>query len=386
MSLAMTAGTSPEIFDPISGPSDGWPTQAALERDYLTAFAQAGSRAMIANLRTRVLGLRAGERIFPLTVNEAEYGDSYVCLPHTAYSLYAGAELDLVDVGAWRPALRLLAGAAGGLMRGIKINRIVHLNNWMVSTNLHDGWGGAELPAIRARLVAAFPGHIIAIRSINRWSDATLADRLAEDGWQLLPSRQIYVTDDLARDWTFKRDSKQDSRLLRQTPYQQDEMRELRSGDAARIAELYRLLYVERYSALNPQFTPAFIEMTHRTGVLRYRGLRDGAGDLVAVVGCFIRGGVLTTPIVGYDTALPRAHGLYRLACVLLTQMALCAGARLNSSAGAASFKRLRGARAELEYSAFFTAHLAAPRRAAITAMAVLLNRLAVPFMQARGL
>jgi hypothetical protein len=375
-----------EIFDPLQGPQDGWPARAAPERNYLIAFAKAGSAAMIQNLRTRVLGLRAGAKIFPLTVNGAEYGDSYVCLPHTAYALYARRELDLVDTGMWRPGLQLLACAAGGLMRAMAINRIVHLNNWMLSTNLHDGWAGEDLPAIRAHLVAAYPTHIIAIRSINFWSDAPLARNLAADGWELLPSRQIYVTDDPVRDWACKRDARQDLRLLRRTSYREDEMRELQPGDAARIAQLYRLLYLDRYSVLNPQFTPAFIEMTHRTGLLQYRGLRDEAGDLVAIVGSLIRGGVLTTPIVGYDTALPRAQGLYRMACVMLTQMAQSCGVRLNGSAGAAAFKRLRGAHGVLEYSAFFTAHLAAPRRLAVATMATLLNRVAVPLIRARGL
>ncbi len=150
--------------------------------------------------------------------------------------------------------------------------------------------------------------------------------------------------------------------------------------------QLYGLLYLDRYSTLNPQFTPAFIAMTHSTGLLRYSGLRDAAGQLVAIAGCLVRGGILTTPIVGYDTALPRAHGLYRLACVLLTQMAQSYGVRLNSSAGAAAFKRLRGAHGEIEYTAMFSGHLTAPRRAGIAAMEFLLNRLAVPLMQARGL
>lgn len=376
----------PEIFDPMIGPQGGWPAQAALERAYLTAFAQAGAPAMIANVRTKIYGLRVGERIFPLTVNEAEYGDSYVCLPHTSYALYAREELDLVDIGVWRPALRLLTSLAGGLMRAIRINRVVHVNNWMLSTNLHHDWQGNELAAIRRLLVYEFPDHMMAIRSINRWSDAPLADALCADGWQLLPSRQIYVTDDLARDWAPRRDTKQDLRLLRNTPYQDDTMDQLRPGDAERIAQLYGLLYLDRYSTLNPQFTPTFITMTHRSGLIRYRGLRDAAGQLVAIVGCLIRGNILTTPIVGYDTALPRAHGLYRLACVLLTQMAQSSGVRLNSSAGAGEFKRLRGAHSELEYSAFFTDHLAAPRRAAIGAMAMVLNRLAVPLIRARGL
>ncbi|MGC8532491.1 MAG: hypothetical protein ACP5M1_10680 [Acidiphilium sp.] len=376
----------PEIFDPITGPQGGWPEQAALERAYLTAFAQIGAPALIANVRTKIYGLRAGGRIFPLTVNEAEYGDSYVCLPHTAYALYAREELDLVETGIWRPALRLLTSLAGGLMRAIRINQIVHLNNWMLSTNLHHGWQGEALTAIRQLLVAQFPDHVIAIRSINRWSDAPLADALSADGWQFLPSRQIYVTDDLVRDWAPRRDTKQDLRLLRNTPYQDDNMEQLRAGDAERIAQLYGWLYLDRYSTLNPQFTPAFIEITHRSGLIRYRGLRDATGQLVVIVGCLLRGDILTTPIVGYDTALPRAQGLYRLACVLLTQIAQSYGVRLNSSAGAGEFKRLRGAHGELEYSAFFTAHLSAPRRIAIDAMAMALNRLAVPLIRARGL
>lgn len=377
---------SVEIFDPRLGPAGGWPEAAGLERAYLTAFATQGAAAMIANLRTRVLAVRAEERIFPVTVNEAEYGDCYVCLPHSAYALYARRELDLVDTGWWRPGLVLLAGAAGLALRAMAINRIVHLNNWMLSTNLHDGWAGAAIPQIRARLVAAFPTHIIAIRSINFWSDEKLAQGLAADGWALLPARQIYVTDDPVRDWMCKRDARQDLKLLRNTRYTEDAMRELLPGDAVRIAALYRMLYLDRYSTLNPHFTPAFIEMTHRSGLFRYRGLRDEAGLLVAIVGCLVRGGVLTTPIVGYDTALPRAAGLYRLACVLLTQMAQECGARLNGSAGAASFKRLRGARGELEYTAFFTAHLAAPRRVAMAALEGLLSRVAAPLVRARGL
>jgi hypothetical protein len=378
--------SAPVLFDPIEGPCGGWPAGATLERAYLEAFARLGSPALIANLRTRVLGLRSGERVFPVTVNEAEYGDAYVCLPHTAYALYAKAELRLVDAGPWTPALGLLADAAGAVMRAISINRIVHLGNWMLSTNLHGGWGGEDLAEMRDLLVARFPDHLVAVRSINAWSDSALLEGCRRDGWALLPSRQIYVTDDLDLDWAPRRSTRRDLVLTARSPYRRDDLADLAPGDAERIAELYAMLYLQRYSALNPAFTPAFIAMTHRERVFQYSGFRDADGVLVAVVGCLARGGVLTTPIVGYDTGRPAAEGLYRLASVRFAQMARACGARLNGSAGAADFKRHRGARPVVEYTAVYARHLSLARRAAIGGMERALNRIAVPLMAERGL
>ncbi|CAN5147408.1 hypothetical protein BH11PSE2_BH11PSE2_17840 [soil metagenome] len=375
-----------ELFDPAAGPGIGWPAGCEADRAYLQAFTTHGAPALIANLRTRLMGLRCGDRILPVTINEAEYGDAYVCLPHSAYALYAKAELKIVDAGPWSPALGLLADVAGLAMRAARVNRVVHLGNWMVSTNLHGGWRGDDITEIRAILIKAFPDHLLAVRSLTRWSDADLCDSLAADGWLLLPSRQIYVTDDLAQDWAPHRDTRRDLALLAASAAQVDHLDTLRPGDAARIAQLYAMLYLERYSRLNPAFTPAYVEMTHRSGILRYRGLRGADGVLSSVVGCLVRGGVLTTPIVGYDTARPEADGLYRIASAMLAQMAMEAGARLNGSAGAADFKRHRGARPELECSAYYAEHLSAGRRLTLRAMQKVLTRFAAPLMAERGL
>ncbi len=374
-----------ELFEPLAGPRDGWPPGTIVERAYLEAFARDGSTALIANLRTRLLGLRWRGRIFPVSINDAEYGDAYVALPHTAYALYAKAELRLVGIGAAAPVLGLLADAVGLALRAARINRIVHLDNWLVSTNLHGDWAGDGLDAIRDCLTQRFPGHILAIRSLETWSSAPLLERCRAEGWRLLPSRQIYVTDDLARDWALRRDTRQDAKLLAQASYREDPLDRLTAGDAERIAELYGQLYLGRYSRLNPAFTARYIALTHQTGLLRYRGLRDAEGQLVAVVGCWTRNGILTTPIVGYDTSLPVTAGLYRMACLLLSRMALEQGARLNSSAGAAGFKRNRGARPVIEYSACFVEHLPWPRRAAIGALEAGLNRFLVPAMAKHG-
>lgn len=377
--------SAPELFDPAIGPAGGWPTRCA-DRAYLEAFANAGSALLIANLRTQVMGLRSGERIVPVTINDAEYGDAYVCLPHTAYALYAKEELRIVNAGPWTPALGLLASGAGALLRAANINRIVHVSNYMLSTNLHGGWLGDDIGAVRDLLVARYPDHIIGVRSLNAWSDPDLFECFRDAGWKMLPSRQIYVTDDLESDWAPRRDTRRDLALLAASADRIDTLETLQPGDADRIAELYALLYLDRYSKLNPAFTPAYIEMTHRARFFHYRGLRDADGALSAVVGCFVRGGVLTTPIVGYDTERPGSDGLYRMASAMLAQMAIEHGSRLNGSAGAADFKRNRGARAVLEYTAYYIDHLSMARRAIISGIEKLLNKVAVPIMQERAL
>lgn len=377
--------SGPELFDPAIGPAGGWPAQCA-DRAYLEAFARAGSTPLIANLPTQVMGLRSGERIVPVTINNSEYGDAYVCLPHTAYALYAKEELRIVNAGPWTPALGALASGAGALLRAARINHIVHVSNYMLSTNLHGGWRGDDIDAIRDLLVAQYPEHVIGVRSLNTWSDAHLFERFRDAGWKMLPSRQIYITDDLEADWATRRDTRRDLALFAANADRIDHLDTLRPGDSARIAELYALLYLDRYSKLNPAFTAAYIEMTHSTRFFHYRGLRDANGMLSAVVGCFVRGGVLTAPIVGYDTSRPASDGLYRVASAMLAQIAIEHGCRLNGSAGAADFKRNRGARAVLEYSAYYVEHLSSARRAIISGIEKLLNKVAVPIMQERGL
>ena len=70
----------------------------------------------------------------------------------------------------------------------------------------------------------------------------------------------------------------------------------------------------------------------------------------------------------------------------MLAQMAIEHECRLNGSAGAADFKRNRGARAVIEYTAYFADHLSFARRATISTIERLLNKVAVPLMVERGL
>lgn len=375
-----------EIFDPCDPPPNAWPEGDSLARRYIEGIAACGVSAMIANVRTRWMALRSGNRVFPLTVNDREVGDSYVCLPHSAYVLYAREELDLVDVGRLKPLLRLLLAVFDRLLLAAGLNRIVHVDNWLLSTNLHDDWTGEDIRDIRQALTRRFPDHILAIRSLDAWSCPALLAAVRQDGWTLVPSRQVWVTHDPEQQWRPCKATREDHRKLARSGLAIDEMETLSDEDAQRIADLYHLLYVGKYSALNPVLRPAWIQMTHKQKILRYRGIRGPDGTLLAVAGSLIRGDILTSPVVGYETSLPQSDGLYRMASYLFADLAGRLGLRLNGSAGAARFKRLRGAIGEIEYWAMYVGHLSLWRRTCIRLLAFLLERLAVPLMKRRGL
>lgn len=379
--------TAPILFDPLHPPPGIWDGVPDAERSYIEQMAQAGVPAMVSNVRTVWRAIRSGGRVFPVTINDGEMGDSYVCLPHSAYILYGRQELDLVQVsGVMRAALRLVIAGADWLLRALSVNRIVHVDNWLLSTNLHGDWAGQDAPAIRTMLARAFPRHIIAIRSVDNWSCPALLASLKRDGWLLMPSRQIWVTADLARDWRPRNSTRNDLRkvaaLEQSGAISVEDVGELVEGDAQRIADLYAQLYIGKYSPLNPVFTPRWIAMTHAVGLVHYRVARDAEGQIVAVSGALHRGDVLTPPVVGYDMDRPVDDALYRIASLIFAGQAVDRGARLNGSAGAAHFKRVRGGRPEIEVSGFAIDHLPWPRRAGLRLVAAILNRMIVPFMQ----
>jgi hypothetical protein len=350
----------------------------------LREMTRQGAAAMVSNVATRFSSLEVAGRTLPVTADDGALGGSYVCSPHSAYVLYARAELDLLKVG-WTayPSRAALAGL-DIVLKAARINRIVHLGNWLLSTNLHGGWIGEGVKAAREALAQANPDHLLGIRSVDDWSSPGLREALAADGWILVPSRQVWVVDDLERDWRRRNAFGNDRRLVARSRLAISDLRNIGSDDAARIADLYAMLYVGRYSALNPILTPAFVQASESSGMLSYRVARDPDGRIMAVAGMWERGGVMTPPVVGYDTARPQVEGLYRIASWMFMDRAMESGWRLHGSAGAAHFKRLRGARPVIEWNAYHAAHLSPARRQAMQALAILLKRFVVPVMAAK--
>lgn len=351
-------------------------------REYVQAFAAKGSRTYIANLATTVRLYQWGEHSLPLTVNDGGPGETFVCSPQVGYIAYPLEELRHFPNRALVPLLRALIRGVGAVLALCRVERIVHLNNWMMSTNLPVALDPALAERVTRELAESYPAHFLAMRSLTRRHSAPLIAALEAAGWVLLPSRQVFLLEDAKHQSAARRDIRRDDALWRREEFAYEEIAELGEDDARRIADLYAQLYLDKYSRLNPAFTPAFVAMTHDIGLLRYQVLRDAAGVIQAFGAMHRFGDYATMPLIGYDRSVDQDRGLYRLAFHAGTSYAMREGLRFNMSSGATAFKRNRGAVAEMEFTAFYARHLPAARRLPFGVLQWVANAIGMPILR----
>ena len=353
-------------------------------RRYVRACASGG---LIGNVSTRMALLDTGTRQFPLSINDGfEAQDNcYVVSPRSTYSGYARAELERLRRPLLTWPLKLLSLLTDRLLSAARVDRLVLVNNWLLSTNLYPAdWDLDELPAISALLRGHFANHGFGFRSLNDFSNLELRKRLETLGYLSIPSRQVYLFD--ARHGSQApllkhHNTRLDAVLLKRSPYEVVPGSALTDADYERIEHLYNRLYLDKYCRLNPHYSAQWMRRGQRDGWLELHALRTADGRIDGALGWFADAGVISAPIVGYDTALPQRVGLYRQLTRLCLQAAVERRQVLNFSAGAAEFKRLRGGQPQIEYSLIHVAHLPWPRRLVWALLAGLLKGIAVPLM-----
>lgn len=318
---------------------------------------------------------------FPVTINKTEWDNSYVCSPYTAFISYAQEELAKLRSPWLECGLRQFIHALDGFLRWGHINRVVHVNNWLLSTNLYPAWDGTGLEAMHARLLADYPDHALLWRSLNPVTNGPVLRKLRGLGYRLIPSRQVYLFD-ARSNFRITKNLRWDRRLAGETSYLTVSHDELTPADFPRIIELYNQLYLDKYSQHNPHFTAELVALWHRTRSLVFTGLRAPDGRLDGIVGIVERDGVTTVPVIGYATELPQELGLYRLLMLIAIEDAISRRLLLNLSAGAPHFKRIRGGIACLEYSAAHYSHLPIQRRLVWKLLDLVLTHIAVPLMR----
>ncbi len=319
---------------------------------------------------------------FPVSVNVTEWENSYVCSPYTAFISYAREELCKLKSPSLEKALGYLISVLGFVLRRADVNKVVHVNNWLMSTNLYPEWDGEDAESLHDDLRRSYPDHVLAFRSLNRKTNAKAMENLRSLGYRLLPSRQVYMFD--ARDQRLRRPKNyhRDVELLGKSPYRIVPHEEIGEADFPRLVDLYNQLYLIKYSRHNPSFTEALLRLWHEQGLLRMTALRHPEGRIDGIVGIWERAGVTTVPLVGYEMSVPQKAGLYRMLMAIAIEDAHRRRRLLNLSAGASHFKRLRGGEAELEYSAVYYAHLGGVRALVWRLLDLVLRYLAAPLMR----
>jgi len=359
---------------------------AARARAFLSIHQGPPVATLVPNLDLRVDSLEAPAGPLPVSVHDGGRGRAWVGSPRTTYADCAGEEaaryLPRLLAPLGEPALAPL----GRVLDWSGLDRNVAINNWLLSTNVYPALPGWEPARLIEQAVQRWPRHSLWFRSLNPVHTPEWMAALQAAGCRLVASRQVYLYADLPELRRRHQNLERDLRLLQRTPLHYCADDGIGEADYPRIAALYHMLYLGKYSRHNPVYGAGFLRAWHRAGLLHFHGYRDGDGRLQSIVGLFGHGRVTTSPIVGYNTALPRELGLYRLATACVYRHALEQGMEINFSAGAAHFKRLRGGQPAIEYSAVYARHLPARTRRALDLLSAATCRVGAPLLRRFGL
>jgi hypothetical protein len=268
-----------------------------------------------------------------------------------------------------------------GWFKRQQLNKVIHVNNFLFSTNPYSDWMGSWLPQLTTFLTTHYPDHAIIFRSLNHAQHALLMSEFERYGYELAASRQVYLYHSNAQTFSMHRNIKLDKRKIRQGGLQKIEHEEMGNYlEQARL--LYHKLYLQKYSPLNPQYTLLYFEEAYKNKLVVFQGYKDQENVLKAFSGVFEAGNTITSPLVGYDTEAPQKEELYIHAAQLALQRMQDTGQMLNLSSGAALFKRLRGGQPHIEYSAIYFRHLAPGRRRLFRILKFLTNKVGVPLLK----
>ncbi|MEA1988504.1 MAG: GNAT family N-acetyltransferase [Pseudomonadota bacterium] len=358
---------------PTAPQNPAWPDAVTL----VCLLKSRSTQHFIKNIKTDIDILNVEQQSFPITLNQSEYENSYVCSPYTAYISYARDELGLIKSSALRSVFRVLIWSASGLLKLGKINQTASINNWLFSTNLVPEWQPETVNQFTQELTNLHPNHSLSIRSLNSVSNPQLMNHLSANGWIMLPARQVYLFNTNEENWWKRNNVQNDQRLLRKTELELMLPEQHCSEDFRAIESCFHKLYIEKHSQFNPQYTSEYFELLHQNGLIEFFSFRDEKNKIVASIGVFTQQGIITAPIVGYDTAQPKSLGLYRLLIAQLLKVTHERDQVLNLSSGASDFKKHRGGKPVIEYTALYVNHLPSKQKTILRIFTKLMNQFA---------
>lgn len=351
-------------------------------KTFLDLFTNQDKKA-IENIDTTFKVLSIRENLyFPVTINDTEWENSFVCSPYTAYVHYAKDELKgKVNHKIVQFLLFNLLNLIAKWLKKGQLNKNVHVNNFLLTTNPYPEWNGKEIEEITAFLTKEYPDHAIIFRSLNEHQHQQLLNQFEAKDYELIGSRQVYIFDLEFDTWKKKKNNKLDNKLIKKQ--QLTRLNHAEMGEHLEEAlQLYQQLYLQKYSTYNPQFTLHYFQKCHESKSILFQGYKDVKNKLKAFSGLFIIDQTITSPLVGYDTSACQKEGLYIHAAQLAILHKFESNLLLNLSSGASGFKMHRGGQPSIEYSAIYMKHLSKSRQIRWSILRYLSNKIGVPLIK----
>jgi hypothetical protein len=328
---------------------------------YVSRLVKDGPINFASNSHASALALELDNQLIPLIVSDGNPSDTTVSSMPAHYVESPASQLPQLDSFLYATFARLFLFLLRQVLEMGRLGQVAYLNDWLMTTNPEIQLDQKRLKEITRLLIGRFPDRAIIVRSNNHVTRSELHSVLLAQGFEMIRSRRIYLFDPTRDDFKRKENLRKDLRLLRNWPGK------IRSGpldekEIQRVAELYRGLYLRKYSSGNPSFTNRFFETVLNMGLFESRYL-ELDGEILAFTAWREDRNSLLGTLVGYDLERPQSMGLLRMAFAVDFATSLESGLPYHVSSGAGRFKRLRGALPATEYDAVFWRHLSRRKR-----------------------
>lgn len=353
--------------------------------NYLAPMIKDGVKKYIKNIDTNLKILKIDDILLPVNNNYAEHKNSYTSSLYAHYVSYTKEELYELKNPALEFILKTVLDILGSFYKLFKIDKVVYVNNWFLSTNLYLELTKEQYKRITDFFKEKYPKHAVVFRSLNENLLNREISYLKDLGYKMLGSRQVYIFDYNKRACLKGKDKNKlykDIRLLKNSEYKVIDME---NSYTKQTLKLYNQLYFDKYSKYNPQFSEEYIKLCNENNLLNFK-LLSKDNKINAVLGYYKRNHVMTTPIFGYDTTLPKDEGLYRMLSAQLVLESEQNGCTINMSSGASKFKIYRGAISSIEYSALYCSHLPFYRKLGYRLLFFVINKIAIPMIKSQKL
>lgn len=346
-----------ELYDASSIDRFVWPQEESDAQRLLVPLIKEGASSFIANVKTKVYLLGKESYFIPLTVNEKEYDNAYVASNYCALAIWQNTMK--------RTALKnTFFHMASGVFKLLDVNKVVFLNNYLLTTNLAPRIPPQILEEMLQFLQKRFSGYLLMWRNlIDGWDHEK--EVLCNSGFQLMKTREVYIYDVKQKASLSSKvhyHHRRDFRLIEEHDYEVITRQDIQPEDTARILSLYHQVYVDKHTNYSPIYTKKFLESAIREGFFDFIGLCKG-GQIDGIAALFVKGEWMSCPFFGYDTTSPLATALYRMMSILLLREAERRKVSLNDGSGGASTKQFKGLRPHTEFLALYGGHLPWPKR-----------------------
>ena len=339
-----------------------WPeSEEALQAHaLLLPMIKEGVEKYVENVKTTLYILKVDEHILPITVNDKEYHNSY--LTSNYYPIKYLEESLPVKYPRLYWAQKPFVKLAGMALKGVKINKVVIVNNWLLTTNIYPNLTEKQVEAVTAYLKKRFPDYLLIFRSLDARKCSSLTSNLKKQRYRLVGSRHVFVYDPAYKDSLSKKaryHHRRDRRLIESEGY---EVVKVKHDEAGRALNLYHHIYLTRHTMYGPRYTKKFVEEALESRFLDLIGVKR-EGKIHGVIGCCERNETLIVPFFGFDPNYGAPNHVYRILTMVAITEAEKRGIVLNDGSGGAAPKKHRGMKEFPEYVAFYDRHLPLYRR-----------------------